>query len=235
MVYGGFSTIGRMHIQTGLPNQDAFRSAKIPEGYIAVVSDGLGSCRKSKIGSWLLVTSALYLASSHEIGHISVDDFAQKLTEIWEKRINRIGYPLYECCATALFAIYLKKKNAVWLGRLGDGAVTLLTKEIAITLSDTKEDGFINIVSGCLGSNNVSWNLYELKEANPKAAFLWTDGISDSIDKNEIQEIAIGLYEEYYQKNLQEIQLDCAKWVPELPGHDDKTIAYWLVGETGHE
>lgn len=223
MICGGFSVIGSYHDT----NQDAFWAGKVSPGYLAVVSDGVGSCRFSGVGSKQLVKTVRELLEVPDISGDNANAFAVRVEENWKHSIGEHGYEISDCSATALIAIWLEDSHSTWLLRLGDGAVTAVFPKEPVTLCDTKEGRFVNMTDS-LGASYTPWEVKEITEEIPKAVFLWTDGVSSEVEKEEIQSMARGLYEEYSGQPEEMIEKDLSVWIPGLPGRDDKTLAFMI-------
>jgi serine/threonine protein phosphatase PrpC len=52
----GISQIGESHVKNGIQNQDAIAYNALDSSFFIAVSDGLGSCKRSQIGSQIAVS-----------------------------------------------------------------------------------------------------------------------------------------------------------------------------------
>lgn len=219
----GVSVRGPGHVRSGLPNQDAFDAyAQRRVGGI-VLSDGLGSCPKSDIGSKTIcrvVMEEMRLAF-HDAS-FDASEFVEFVKTEYFDAIDPTAYAEY--CATCLWSI-MPGDGFFHYGMLGDGLVAVLTKNGEVrTLSDDKTDSFSNIVvsmSPVVTAN--SWRCGSIPEKEFKAALLCSDGVSD--DLSDIPGFVTGFIEEFSAKRVPgpSIRKLLERWP--VPHHvDDKTI-----------
>ena len=83
------SVRGKMHIRTGLPNQDACDSAQHGGNTVLAVADGHGNSRhfRSQTGSALAVRSALAVLGSLA-AHCSLVEAAKRIEEAWRVAVQ---------------------------------------------------------------------------------------------------------------------------------------------------
>lgn len=225
-IYGGFSVKGIHHSK----NDDSFDAGKFSDGYYIGLSDGLGSCPLSHIGSQLLVRILAQVVAGINPQKETAASFAVQINQLWCQKINESGYEVRDCLATALFAVVFESAQTVWLSRLGDGVIVALTDKGSVVLCDSKEMHFCNETNS-LGEINAPWEVKEIKGDWVKAIFLWSDGVSTEGDISEIESIANGLFEEYCGKSRLMVEKDLSQWIPEFPGNDDKTLVFLIAGE----
>lgn len=223
----GCSVIGPGHIKSGKPNQDSFLLKKYKNGWVAVVSDGVGSKPLSHIGSAAVCRSVCnvmrdYLNSSKSA------DIKDVLRLVHSRWLFDISPNLADdCCATVLFAVVTAEK--IILGRLGDGMICCRNNHEDTLLLDDKTDSFSNVTK-CMRYKFIydDWYVKEIPVHDFEYVVLTTDGISDDIPSNMLPSFVKDFVNEYSiektgirTKKVKQMMID---WP--VPMHsDDKTIA----------
>ena len=219
MVGGGFTIQGSYHDK----NQDSYWVGAVSGGYIVALSDGLGSCKYSEIGSQTFCEVVRELADSLNCQIHDTDVFLKQVEEDWKISIRHKLYKIEDCHATALFAVIGNKDT--WFFRLGDGVLGVKFDKGATVLCDLKEDGYLNITD-CLGISSMSWEKYRVPTANLQGIFICSDGVTDDNDKDNLIDLIEGIYTEYGNQSKKEIEEDLSLWVPTMKSRDDKTVAF---------
>ena len=219
MVGGGFSVKGSYHEK----NQAYYGVGAVSGGYVAALSDGLGSCAYSEIGSLTLCEVVRGLADNINCEINDADAFIRNVEEEWRLSVRHKLYKTEDCHATALFAV-IGDKNT-WLFRLGDGVLGVKLDEGAAVLRDSKEDGYLNITD-CLGISSNSWEFRSFPTAKVKGIFICSDGVTDENDETNLIGLIEGIYAEYGNKTKKTVEEDLAIWVPTMKSRDDKTVAF---------
>ena len=228
----GVTTIGPLHIKSGLPNQDAMLSKKYKWGEIIAVSDGVGSRARSDIGSkaicWSVVQASkiLFKSKKIKIENIQIEEFLRLLHSIWLVKIY--PYSPKECSATCLFTI--RNADKLLLEQLGDGLIVATsTNSNSEILNDDKEDSFSNVTYSAGSNFNFEQWKYTILDANEyNSVLLCTDGISDDLISGSECDFAKGLYESYGNCKPRKRYYEILHWLKNwpTPKHtDDKTIA----------
>ncbi len=232
--------IGPLHLRQNLLMQDSHRIKFLKDGFIAVVSDGLGSKKHSDFGSD--ITCKLFIKSAKKFcnqKNKSIKKMLRCFYFSWLKVAGHTNYGIKECSATLLGVICLKKK--MYLVRLGDGMIMCLdkTSEEAsekksnaqnVLMSDIKEESFSNITNA-LGPG-VKFSDFEIRTIDStaiKTVFLCTDGISDDLQKGSAEQFVKDLSNQYNQNTSKEIAIDMKHWITNwpVPRHsDDKTAVF---------
>ena len=90
-------------------NQDSFLSKSYKDGYIMVVSDGMGSKSLSHFGSKCICESVYDVVSNYtfDLDVISFKDIIYACHEEWKKRLS--DYDIKQCYATLLVAVIIEK------------------------------------------------------------------------------------------------------------------------------
>ncbi len=151
MKIGGVSVMGSYHEK----NQDYFLASSFDFGDLICVSDGVGSCRYSEIGSRNACFSLRTMIEKNK-GIPSADNELNKFIESfhseWVKNVTSElpeGATVDDCCATLLFC-FCAEGNAI-AGRLGDGFVGIKMSNGNDILFDRKEGRL----------ENETYSLYE--------------------------------------------------------------------------
>lgn len=223
--------IGPLHLRQKLPMQDSHRIKILKDGFIIVVSDGLGSKKHSDFGSD--IACKFFIKSAKKFckqKNKSIKMMLKCFYFSWLKAVGFTNYEVKECCATLLGVICLHKK--MYLIRLGDGMIMCLAEncEKNVLMLDIKEESFSNITKA-LGPD-VKFSDFEIRTIDAttiKTVFLCTDGISDDLQKDSVEQFVKELSAQYNQNTSKEIAIDMKHWITNwpVPRHsDDKTAVF---------
>lgn len=223
----GCSVIGPSHIKSNKPNQDSFLIKKYKKGFVAVVSDGVGSKPLSHIGS-KAVCKSVCLVMKDYLNYEKEVDIKDALRLIHARWLFEIAPNFAEdCCATVLFAVVSNKK--ILLCRLGDGMICCRNNYEDTLMLDDKSDSFSNVTK-CMRYKFTydDWYVEEIPLENFEYIALSTDGISDDITEDKLIPFVQKFVKEYSsEKNnirTKKIKQMLNNWP--VPMHsDDKTIA----------
>lgn len=216
------SVTGSNHIKNNIVNQDHAEFYNDKNLSIIVLSDGLGSCKYSHIGSQAVCKAVVEcIVESKDLSNI--DDL---LTEIYNSFINNIKpYSLKDCLATCLFVVEYDSELLVF--RLGDGLILVADKEKTISIYDKKEDTFLNLtnnISDILTKEKIE--VFRLNSEEIYAVLLCSDGISEDIEKEKYAEFLEEFYTYFFnmEKNIREDELYklFSNW--NVKNSDDKTL-----------
>ena len=219
MVGGGFSIQGSYHEK----NQDAYWVGEVSDGYVVALSDGLGSCKYSEVGSKTLCEVVSELANRKKCLIEDADVFARQVEENWRLSIRHKLYKIEDCHATALFAVVGNVNT--WVFRLGDGVIGIKSVGGTNVLCDSKEDGYVN-VTDCLGISSHLWERFCVATTDLLGIFMCSDGVTDDNDKENLIDLTEGIYAEYSNRMKGEIEEDLSQWVPTMKSRDDKTVVF---------
>lgn len=227
MLKGGISLKGDYHDI----NQDCFLTKEYEDGYILVVSDGMGSKKMSQFGS-KAICEAVYEVISTK--HINLDSFSFKdvlnmCYEEWKKRLYL--FDISQCYATMLVVVVTNKKIRV--GRLGDGFIGIYTNQGVKCLFDKKVDRFAN-ETDCL-CEQFGRDKLEVAEIDYESLFgvvACTDGIEvGMMQEHELIGFTRDLVDEYRNNSEEKVISEIESWLTDWPGRDDKTMAFLIEGE----
>ena len=222
----GISTIGPGHIKNGIPNQDSFAEKHSTSFDCITVSDGVGSCPKSDIGSAMSCRAVLETISRFAESNGPVEN-STVLDSIKKRFFEMIApFDARECSATCLFAVRWNER--IILALLGDGLAAVLMKDGSVhALSDDKTNGFSNLVSALSPRVEAeNWKLLELPEDDCSSVLLCTDGISDDLSDPEgfVKGFLLNCITGTIENNIRTTREMLLNWP--VPKHsDDKTIA----------
>lgn len=223
--YFGCSHIGKMHKKLSICNQDAWIFKQFKWGFCAVVSDGLGSKKRSEIGSRLACKAVIHASEIYAKENIiNIDDFINAIITYW--KYTTTPYDTNQCAATCLFVCNIN--NKVLLGRIGDGIIIALGNSKNKILSDTKDGSFSNITVALSEKVRMTeWEFYVEDECLYDSFLMATDGIADDLIPSSQEDFArefIAYYSNLTKKKrYNEIKSFLSHW-PVKGSSDDKTV-----------
>ena len=221
MLGGGISIKGSYHEI----NQDYYLSREFDDGYLIVVSDGMGSKKLSHYGS-KAICEAVYEVISEYSSDIDKMDFSEILSlsyKEWKKKVEEHG--ITNCYATLLVVVVTD--NKIKAARLGDGFLGIYLNDEVICLFDKKEDYFAN-ETDCLRElfDEDKLEIIELDYDIFYGALCCTDGIE--LRTEDLQSFSKEFIEWYAQTDEYEIKKHVESWLKQWPGADDKTLAFMI-------
>lgn len=219
----GYSTKGKNHIRNKRPNQDSYLVVNKNEYTLAVVCDGLGSKKHSKVASKKLckiISKEVYKGlKSKKLNPITLVETVQKKfkKKIWP-------FNLSNCDTTCLFALI--SKNSILMFQAGDGLNALVSNNELIKC-DVEEKDFTNETTAFGKSKKINWEFKMIKKEENKSykLLLCTDGLSEDIVEDSIVDLVNTLADNVSgkYKNNQFIKDTIKNW-PNKYGGDDKTM-----------
>ena len=227
MISSGISIMGSYHDV----NQDSFLSKPYKDGYIMVVSDGMGSKSLSHFGSKCICESVYDVVSNYTFGLdvISFKDIIYACHEEWKKRLS--DYDIKQCYATLLVAVIREK--TIKAARLGDGFLAIYADGKVTCLYDKKENYFAN-ETDCLKEelDREKIEIVEIEYSKFHGALSCTDGVEiGTMQEEDITGFTQEFVEEYSYKEKDEVIEEIESWLKDWPGMDDKTLAFVMEGE----
>ena len=212
-------------------NQDSFLSKPYKDGYIMVVSDGMGSKSLSHFGSKCICESVYDVVSNYTFGLdvISFKDIIYACHEEWKKRLS--NYDIKQCYATLLVAVIREK--TIKAARLGDGFLAIYADGKVTCLYDKKENYFAN-ETDCLKEelDREKIEIVEIEYSKFHGAVSCTDGVEiGTMQEEDITGFTQEFVEEYSYKEKDEVIEEIESWLKDWPGMDDKTLAFVMEGE----
>lgn len=218
------SVIGPSHVGKGIPNQDACLTFSKGQLHMAIVSDGVGSCPLSHIGSQRICESVKRLFLKFKNVDIDPKQFFEALKRDWLRSIHPLTYA--QASATCLFAV--SDGSQVFVGMLGDGAIGVVRKDgTTEMLMENKASAFSNITNSMTSRLKCTdWTFQWYPTKTLYGIMLATDGVADDLSApeaftGEILTSASTLGTIQSQRMMREMLIN---WP--VPKHsDDKTIA----------
>lgn len=149
----GASVIGPLHVERGLPCQDACSFAVLEGGLgVIAVADGLGSAAKSDRGAGTAVEVAIEavrtVAGERPIEKIDLGDTAQQAVAQARGRLEDLArreeHGLKDLACTLVIVIF--RGDTVGVAQVGDGAVVAGTADGPKLISGPGDSEFINEV-----------------------------------------------------------------------------------------
>jgi hypothetical protein len=212
-------------------NQDSFLSKPYKDGYIMVVSDGMGSKSLSHFGSKCICESVYDVVSNYtfDLDVISFKDIIYACHEEWKKRLS--DYDIKQCYATLLVAVIREK--TIKAARLGDGFLAIYADGKVTCLYDKKENYFAN-ETDCLKEelDREKIEIVEIEYSKFHGAVSCTDGVEiGTMQEEDITGFTQEFVEEYSYKEKDEVIEEIESWLKDWPGMDDKTLAFVMEGE----
>lgn len=226
MITDGVSCQGSYHEI----NQDSFVCNSVKNGYVLVLSDGMGSKKFSQYGSKAIcqILKTEFERENLPLEQLDWISFLKKCHKKWIEEVEE--YEITQCYATML--VLLVQDNYLKAARLGDGFLSILADDTIHILMDQKDDYFAN-ETDCLRGifNEERLEILEIEFDKFSGAVACSDGIEIGVMKQEeISSFTRDFLEEYSKVSAAEGKQNIENWVSMWPGVDDKTIAY-IIGE----
>jgi PPM family protein phosphatase len=192
-----------------LENEDALGIYEIENGILAIVCDGLGGNKAGDVASKLSVNTVYEFFKSS-----TQNDYLERIKSAVIEANNIILKKASSCIefqgmATTIEVLYLVG-NSVYCGHVGDsrmyflqnGKLKQLTKDHSL-VQKLLDEGFLNaneaenhpnrnIIMRALGDNSaveVDLSKITLNPSDDCLFFLCTDGVTTSVNDNELEEI----------------------------------------------
>lgn len=227
MIFGGISIMGSYHNV----NQDSFLCKPYKDGYIMVVSDGMGSKSLSHLGSKCICECVYDVVSNYafDLDVISFKDIIYACHEEWKKRLS--DFDIKQCYATLLVAVIRKK--TIKTARLGDGFLAIYADGKVTCLYDKKENYFAN-ETDCLKENldREKIEIVKIEYSKYQGAVSCTDGVEiGTMQEKDIIGFTQEFVDEYSNKEKEDVIEEIESWLEDWPGMDDKTLVFVMGGE----
>ena len=219
----GASVRGKMHIQNKLPNQDNYL-VDINKYYtLAVVCDGLGSKKHSRVASKRLCKIIKKQVNKRfKKRALKPYELVKEIQIKFKKKIW--PFNLKNCDTTCLFSLI--SSTSILLFQLGDGLNAVKYND-QVVKCDSQEKDFTNETRAFGNSKQSDWIFKSIsKEENTNyELLLCTDGISeDIIDDSLLNFITTVCFNTYGKnKNNKYLKNVLDTW-PNKYSNDDKTI-----------
>ena len=214
---------GLSHRCSDIPNQDSVSYDISGDDYVMAVSDGVGSCPKSDVGSKIAVEVTKTIFRRLEDGSLSCDlrNIVQTLIKEWMASLPEGNVDEY--CAT-IKGVY-KIGNSLFLFSLGDGLLIVTSNGLCVCSPESNKS-FSNQTL-CLNSRVCEkdfWiSKFDLDTYVPYVVFLCTDGIANSIKEGQEINLVRELEENTDGKDLKD---ELEDFVMDISNYsmDDRTV-----------
>ncbi len=190
-------------------NEDAIEVIEVNDNILAVLCDGVGGDYGGDMASKIAYKSATYFFTSNES-----DDYLNRIKTSLEESNSFVinhskGSETLKSMATTIEMLFLKNNLAFW-GHIGDsriyhlrsGRIKQVTKDHSL-VQKLLDEGFIthkqaknhpnkNIITRALGDNlfiEPDISKIKLNEYEKNSFFICSDGITNVISDNELEEI----------------------------------------------
>lgn len=219
----GSKVRGKLHKKNHMPNQDNYLVYNSKKFTLAVVCDGMGSKKHSRVGSKRLCKIVKKkVKDGLKSGTFNAIDLLEKIQTCWLKRL--FPFSLKNCDTTCLFCLI--SENSILACQLGDGII-LVKENDNINIIKSKEDDFSNETTGIGKAKIKDWTIKIIKkESNCEYRFLLgTDGISEDLLPEMLSEFVNTLTTNVAGKyrNNSYLKSILNNW-PNKYSNDDKTI-----------
>ncbi len=229
------SVRGPGHRTDGLPNQDAVLIRRDRRGWLAVVSDGMGSRPRAAEGARAICWAARQTVTEQAFD-APHSDFVQAIYRHWLERLEAQRIVPGDAVATCLLA-WGQPDGRYRLLQLGDGLI-LGDPAPARGLVQRDQDGFCNETTGLGISRQIEdWACARGRlERQGDALALMTDGISD--DLATLEGFVPALVRQLRRRGARSARATMTRELEAWPTpyhQDDKTIALIYRYGEAHE
>lgn len=219
------SVIGPGHLLNGQANQDSVLVKRVPNGWLAVVCDGMGSKPHSDIGSRQACRAAFEVIKTVDF-NIESKSLIKRIYQHW---LDLLGDIKASDAVTTCLIAWVSDEGELRTFQLGDGLI--LTPQQATEQLDTNDFG--NVTTGLGKSKQFSdWQVTKQRLKVGYVIALMTDGISE--DLNQGMELAFvnSIVESTNGKSIRQakawLKNEFRNWG--TPNHtDDKTLALMVL------
>lgn len=219
----GASIRGKYHIKNKIPNQDSFLIDNKKNYTLAVVCDGLGSKKHSKIASKRLckvIKSEVYKCLKRRA--LKPYELVVAIQKKYKKRIWPFNFKNSD--TTCLFSII--SNTSILLFQLGDG-LNVLKKQNQLIKCEIEEKDFSNETRSFGHSKKDDWCFKAIRKEPDQVykILMCTDGIADDIIDDSITQFIDIICDSVDGKKINNsfLKKTLKNW-PNKFSNDDKTI-----------
>lgn len=220
----GVSVVGPYHDESGLPSQDALGIFGGRKGKVLIVSDGMGSKQKSRLGARTAIKSVRKVLFGPEVP--TSRELIQNIYRDWLDNLPE-GHPSNFGC-TLLFAL-IQADGRATLAQLGDGVIIYKAGKRFNVLTPVKVNFGNQTVGLGISKSWADWHVEEVFLQSPgDGVILMTDGISDDLHPEKIEKFFNTISASLRKTNKRIVRAQLQEQLRNWPtqGHsDDKTIA----------
>lgn len=240
--YNAISVKGERHQKNNEVNQDFFTCNIRNEIKYAIVADGLGSAAYSDKGAEKAVTLLEQMILDHFTNETIVSEmemnlFHYEFLEAWKQYFPNT----YRDHDTTLLYVIIFNHGVV-AGSVGDGLILSLVDNQVDYLKENR-DSFSNQTFS-LASNHAINNFrsiykpIDFEDDLPCIFILATDGVSDDLKPEMVEQLPVYLFEELTDKGVKEMQKVIGDWIInwQTSNHtDDRTFCMLSIGRGGEK
>lgn len=241
ITFNAISVKGERHRRNNENNQDFFICNLDNELKYAIVADGLGSAKHSHIGSKKAADLLEKMINENfnaeaDLSEIEVYEFNSKFLEKWKMSFHD---DFRDFDTTLLYLIIFT--HGILVGSIGDGLILYSMNNDIVYIKEKKN--FFSNQTYSLASDHAidffdsSYTSVHFKNHLPLIFILATDGVSDDLKPELLNQLPVFLYEELREKGVIGMQEVIEDWINnwETQNHsDDRTfclLAIWKGGE----
>lgn len=208
-------------------NQDCYHVRCEVEGALLVLSDGLGSRSSAHVGARALCRATEETVVARGYTDCVGRGFLEELHGRWLDILRMEGRSIEACAATALLAIV--SGHVVQAFRLGDGFLAIASDAGGVVLFDDKDEGFVNVTDSLQARFDYDlWECRTLPFTRLYGIVGCSDGVDFALSPENLLAMARAFHAEYEGMEPSRIEDDVRVWLGEMPGTDDKTLAFLL-------
>lgn len=202
----GASVIGTSHAQNGKPCHDhhAYRILEGEKGFVACVSDGMGSARKAELGSTLASTFVVdYLERSIDF-EMTDTEVTDRIKEAFEATHNRLkeeaddlDIPVKDLNATML--VYVGLKDRQFYGQVGDCCAIGKRDDFYEVIVFQQRGEYANQTFSICNLESVKNGIYEKTEHVYPYIAMMSDGIESISVSTRDKTVSSLFYEPFFK------------------------------------
>ena len=209
-------------------NQDHGCIHHYDNNWLMVVSDGLGSKKKSQLGSYAVCEAAqkVFFQSDTEDIFFQPEQFMTLVHQEWLQQLE--GENIDDCSATVLILALLKNRGIAI--QLGDGFISILADGMSYILLDDKTEHYINETDCFEKDFDPSLLRYTVFDFDFfQCALLCSDGVEiGEMTKLDIEGFSRNFYDSFRELDRGTVKHKVRQWLKHWPGSDDKTTVYLI-------
>lgn len=241
ITFNAISVKGERHQRNNENNQDFFICNIENQLKYAIVADGLGSAKHSHIGSQKAADLLEKMIKENfqpeeDLSEIDVYEFNSKFLETWKMSFHD---DFRDFDTTLLYLIIFT--HGILVGSIGDGLILYSIQNNIVYIKEKKN--FFSNQTYSLASDHAieffdsSYTAVQFNSQMPMVFILATDGVSDDLKPEMLNQLPTFLYDELREKGLIGVQEVIENWVInwETQNHfDDRTfclLVMWKGGE----
>lgn len=165
-----------------VPNQDILKVEEFESCFLAVLADGLGSAKFSRLGAKLARDSVerAFLKRNE-----STHGWIETIPAVWKELVSLRRKRPADCATTCAIVVVNQSTKTVTKATLGDTSVFVKTDQCPCRISNSREE-FLN-ETACLGStNHQEFQIEEFTYSKTVEILMATDGIAADLEVSKL-------------------------------------------------